>query len=357
VRALGTWLAAIVAAATVLGARGLRAQVGPPALEHQPSGTTVLLQAVSAVDERVVWVSGHGGTVVMTADGGRTWRAGVVPGADTLQFRDVHGVSATSAYLLSAGAGTLSRIYRTEDGGRSWALQFVNEEPEAFFDCMDFWDPARGLAFSDAVRGRFVIMRTVDGGASWVPLRAESVPVALPGEGAFAASGTCVVVRPPGYAWIGTGAGGEARVLRSADQGDTWSVGTTPLVRGSPTSGIVSLAFWDSLHGIAAGGELSDPERYADNVAVTADGGRTWTLGGHPPFTGAVYGVAHVPGTAGPVVVAVGPKGAAYSTDGGISWRSLSSNNYWGLGFAEGGVGWLVGPRGRITRVAFPGGG
>jgi photosystem II stability/assembly factor-like uncharacterized protein len=48
---------------------------------------------------------------------GKHWQAGVVEGAELLQFRDVHGVSAQEAYLLSAGVGEDSRIYKTVDGG------------------------------------------------------------------------------------------------------------------------------------------------------------------------------------------------------------------------------------------------
>ncbi|HEX6631552.1 MAG TPA: hypothetical protein VF048_10685, partial [Gemmatimonadaceae bacterium] len=94
-----------------------------PTLEPQQSGTTALLQAVSPVSEQVVWVSGHRGTWARTLDGGVTWQAGRVPGADTLQFRDVYAASADTAVLLSAGPGALSRIYRTTDGGRSWTEQ------------------------------------------------------------------------------------------------------------------------------------------------------------------------------------------------------------------------------------------
>ena len=43
-----------------------------PKIEVQSSGTKARLQAVSAVDDRVVWASGTGGTVVRTVDGGKT---------------------------------------------------------------------------------------------------------------------------------------------------------------------------------------------------------------------------------------------------------------------------------------------
>lgn len=64
-----------------------------PTLTPQKSNTTQLLIAVSPVDSRVVWASGAGGTSFRTTDGGKTWHAGVVPGAEVLQFRDVQGIS------------------------------------------------------------------------------------------------------------------------------------------------------------------------------------------------------------------------------------------------------------------------
>src|ERR671926_1924389 len=110
----------------------------------QDSGTRVRLRGVSAVSARVAWASGAGGTFARTTDGGQTWQAGQVPGAAELDFRDVDAFDADTAYLLAIGPGDRSRIYKTNDGGRTWALQFQNRRPAAFFDCMAFWDARRG---------------------------------------------------------------------------------------------------------------------------------------------------------------------------------------------------------------------
>jgi photosystem II stability/assembly factor-like uncharacterized protein len=108
-------------------------KVHQPRLTAQISGTTQGLIAVSPVNERVVWASGRGGTYVVTTNGGQTWRAGVVPGAEELQFRDVQGVSDKVAYLLSIGSNpTDFRIYKTEDGGATWTIQFRNQKPKRF---------------------------------------------------------------------------------------------------------------------------------------------------------------------------------------------------------------------------------
>ena len=124
------------------------------------SGTTVRLRGVSAVSAKVAWASGQGGTYTRTTDGGRTWRAAIVPGAEALDFRDVDAFDANTAYLLAIGEGDKSRIYKTTDGGDSWTMQFKNENPAAFFDAMAFWDRDHGIAMSDPVAGRFLIITT-----------------------------------------------------------------------------------------------------------------------------------------------------------------------------------------------------
>ncbi len=321
-----------------------------PLLTEQASGTTALLQAVSAVNDTVVWVSGHRATWARTTDGGRTWQAAAMTGPDSvLQFRDVHARSADSAWLLAAGPGERSRIYFTADGGRSWRLQFLNRDSSAFFDCFDFWDARRGVAVSDAVGGRMLVIVTDDGGATWRPVAAEGIPAALPGEGAFAASGACLVARRGGRAWFATGAPDGARVYATADYGRTWSVVPTPVVHGQ-AAGIAALAFRDDVTGYALGGRIADPaDTTAVNAAVTADGGRTWTAAARAPLAGAVYGAALSPGRVS-TLIAVGPGGMVYSTDGCTRWTRLSDRPYWAVG-VTGTRAWAVGPGGRITRV------
>ena len=138
-----------------------------PLWQDQASRVTARLRGVSAVSAKVAWASGANGTVVRTADGGATWQVRPVPGAEKLDFRDVDAFSDTTAYVLSIGPGEASRIFKTIDGGASWVEQFRNTDPKAFFDAMTFRDVSHGVAFSDSVDGRFVILRTEDGGATW----------------------------------------------------------------------------------------------------------------------------------------------------------------------------------------------
>jgi photosystem II stability/assembly factor-like uncharacterized protein len=321
-----------------------------PSLTPQRSGTTQRLQAISPVSDRVAWASGVGGTWALTADGGETWRTGIVAGADSLEFRDVEGVSETVAYLLAAGPGDRSRIYHTDDGGRSWSLQFTSRDTSAFYDCFAFWDPRRGLVMSDAVAGRFPALQTTDG-KTWSDV-GDRLPPAQAGEGAFAASGTCTAVAGERHGWISTGAAARARVLATTDGGRTWRAHETPIAQGTATSGGASVGFRDTLHGILGGGDIAVPDSFADNVARSDDGGRTWRLAARTPFAGAIYGLAYA-GTSR-AVVATGPSGAAWSTDEGESWTPLEGvKDYWAVAFAGPKTGWLVGTEGRILRIDF----
>ena len=322
-------------------------------LEPQVSGTTALLQAVSALSDRVAWVSGHEGTWARTLDGGATWTAGRVAGGDSLQFRDVHAVSADTAYLMSAGTGSVSRIYKTVDGGRSWALLHTNPDSAGFYDCMAFWDDEGGVVYGDAVDGRLVVRETRDAGRTWTRLDGDRLPAAQPGEGGFAASGTCVfAVTALGVdrAWIATGNSSPARVLRTVDRGRTWTASAAPVIAGE-AAGLAGVVFRDAYVGVAAGGQIGEPQGRGDYVAVTSDGGATWRPGGRPLFAGAAYGVAYVPHAQLPTVVIVGPGGANHSYDDGRTWQPLDTLAYWSVGFAHPRAGWAVGPRGRITKI------
>ena len=278
----------------------------------QFSHTKESLRGVSAVSRQVAWASGTHGNYLRTVDSGRTWTPAQVPGAASLDFRAVVAFSADEAFLMSSGPGDQSRIYHTADAGQHWDLQFTNAYPKGFFDSMVFWDRTHGIVLGDPIpedsgQLKFELLMT-DDGHTWHQIPPQQLPPAIEGEGAFAASNSCIAVLPisgqsengmgttssravtppdsnaasaPEIAnlsiWFATG-GKAARVFHSADRGKTWEVVDTPLLHGRDSTGIFSIAFRDSTHGVIVGGDYKRPNDDGPNVAFTDDGGAHWNL-------------------------------------------------------------------------------
>jgi len=320
----------------------------------QQSGTSASLRGVSAVSEKVAWASGGEGTYLETINGGKAWRAAKVPGAEALDFRAVHGVDSRTAYLLSSGAGDKSRIYKTTDSGKNWTLQLTNPDPKGFYDALAFWDATHGIVLGDPVDGHFAILTTGDGGGHWSQ---QQTPPALPAEGAFAASGSCLIVRGKSEAWFGTGGPKAARVFHSEDGGQSWSTARTPIRSDSASAGIFSLAFSEKQYGIAVGGDYNKPKDRWRNIAATADGGRTWDEPASVPPDGFRSAVAYLPDRH--MWIAVGTSGSDYSANAGATWLSIDNGAYNAVSFVPGkgwshAAGWAVGPKGRIAKFQRP---
>ncbi|MBF6043739.1 oxidoreductase [Streptomyces sp. NRRL B-1677] len=330
-----------------------RAAGKAPTWESRDSGTDARFRGLAAVSRSTAWAAGTKGTVLLTRNGGRTWRNVSPPGAAALEFRDVEAFDARRAVVLAIGEGEASRVFRTDDGGTTWTETFRNADPKAFYDCLAFFDARHGITLGDPVDGRFRILATGDGGRSWRVLPAAGMPAALPGEAAFAASGQCVVTegRAGGRdAWIATGGAASSRVLHSADRGRTWTAVDAPVPAGDPARGVFGLAFRDRAHGLAVGGDYRAGQPSERAAAASGDGGATWTTAARPPG-GYRSGVAWLPRSR-TTALAVGPTGSDVTTDGGRTWRGFDAGSYDTVDCAPDGGCWAAGEKGRTARLA-----
>jgi photosystem II stability/assembly factor-like uncharacterized protein len=332
---------------------------------RQKVDTTASFRGLAVVNEKIVWASGTGGTVIRTINGGKTWNVITVPGAEKLDFRDIEAFDANTAYILSIGNGDSSRIYKTIDGGETWRLEFQNANPKAFYDAIACWDSERCIAMSDPVDGSFLVTIRSPGmygfirkAPSWS--RAIRKTAATDGEAAFAASGTCLITvgsydpqvfttgneHPTrGHAFIVTG-GKATRVLRSNDGGSTWEPTTTEIVRGTAGSGIFSIAMFDQRNGVIVGGNYEKPDEYEKNLAFTTDGGVTWTLG--TGLSGYRSGVSYIGRN---TIIAVGTNGSDITRDGGKTWTMLGKENLNAVQSKGPQATWAVGPKGMVVRL------
>jgi photosystem II stability/assembly factor-like uncharacterized protein len=314
---------------------------------REKSNTTERLRAVCAVNDTVAWASGNHGTYVRTTDGGNNWIPARLPGADSLDIRDIEAFDASTAYALSIGPGTNSRIFKTSDGGSHWTLQFVGNDTSMFLDEFAFWDPTNGIVVGDAINGHMLILRTSDAGTHWKVLPPSAIPAALPGEGAFAASGSGITVFGDSDVWIGSGVN-TARIYRSTDRGITWRYSATPIRHDSESSGIFSVAFCDENNGVVVGGDYRKENDTVRNVALTNDGGATWNLTGGRSPTGFRSAVIYITKN---ILMTVGPSGSDLSDDGGRTWKQIDMVGYHAVSKAKhGNAIWAVGENGRISR-------
>jgi photosystem II stability/assembly factor-like uncharacterized protein len=317
---------------------------------YAASGTTAELRGLTVPTSNVVWASGARGTVVRSLDGGLTWTADTVPGAATLDFRSVFAFNDGAAIIASAGEAEKGQanIFATGDGGRHWHKTWSTEQAGVFLDAIAFWDLRHGIALSDPVDGAFFILLTNDRGRTWTRIPPSQLPRVLPGEAAFAASGSSLVTHDSGTVWIGTGGGGRARVMRSHDRGRTWTVTDVPVHADGSAAGIFSVAMFDERIGVAAGGDYTKPRLAASSVALTFDGGRTWRAATAPP-PAYLSGVAYA-GSA-ERLVAVGLAGTFVSSDSGQRWTHIDTVALNSVRF-RGRAGFAAGPRGRVARWA-----
>jgi photosystem II stability/assembly factor-like uncharacterized protein len=323
----------------------------PPSVSWEPVETHLRasLRGLSAVDAQTAWISGTGGGFAFTRDGGESWVVGTVAGADSLDFRDVEAFPDGTAYLMSAGSGTLSRIYKTTDWGGTWSLQHTNPLESGFFNGMAFWDGESGMVVGDPIDGTLFLLATMDGGKSWERVTGAQLPEVLEGEYGFAASGTNITTFGDGGLAAVSG-GPVARVFRTPDRGGSWDVLPTPVAAGNASSGIFSIAFRDINSAVVVGGDYQNPEETAGTVALSTDGGMTWMSTQEPHGVGFRSGVAWREDPLQPMWVAVGTSGSSYSLDEGQSWVTFDGEPYNAVAFA-GSVGWAAGADGRVARL------
>lgn len=313
---------------------------------HLDAKTAASLRGLSVVNDKVVWASGTDGTVIRTVDGGKTWSVMTVAGGEKLDFRGIHAFDANKAVIISSGPAEKgqAQIYRTTDGGKNWALVYERKLPGIFFDALAFWDHKHGIVLSDPVNHRFALFTTEDGGANWKQVPPDSVPPALPNEGAFAASNSCLTVEGSSNVWFATGGAAVARVFRSKDRGQTWAVSDTPMHPTSASSGIFSLQFSSAKDGLAAGGDYQHPEgSELSNLMRTTDGGHTWQPGS-PTDPAGIYFSSVV--REDDLIIAAGIKGLwTYSEE----WKQESTESLNTVVAGRHTV-WAVGPKGVVLR-------
>ena len=306
----------------------------PMDLAMLQTGQPTSIRGLSVVDDDVAWVSGSDGWIGRTTDHGLTWHWEQIAGYEAFDFRDIEAFSAEEAVAINAGAPLV--ILRTSDGGRTWRETYRDGRPAIFFDGIDFWDDRRGIAYGDPIDGVLQLLVTDDGGVSWRDVSTVANLRPEEGEAGFAASGTGIRTWGDDTVFIASG-GTRARLFYSVDGGMTWAVNDCPMVQGTASTGIFSIAFRDEMHGVAVGGDYQHDKEKDGVVFLTADGGKTWAAPqrGTNGFRSAVEYVGR------DTLIATGTSGVDVSFDGGQHWHAVSGNSFHAVRKAKHGS-WVV---------------
>lgn len=292
-----------------------------PTVEVLSKGTKTSLRGLSVVDDNVVWVSGSGGTVGRSTDGGKTWKWTVVKGFEKRDFRDIEAFSPTKAFVIAVD--TPAYILKTIDGGETWKQVYRNATAGMFLDAMEFWNEQSGIVVGDPIGGRLFVLRTFDEGESWKEVPFEHRPVVDSGEAMFASSGTNVRVLDRDEAVLITG-GRRSRVFVRNE------AIVLPMVQGLESTGANSIAVQDfrtrkgGKNLVVVGGDFTKANSDSLNCFFSTNRGRSWQAPKVAP-----HGYRSCVEYLGKKqLVTCGLNGVDLSSDGGRSWTWISKEGF-----------------------------
>jgi photosystem II stability/assembly factor-like uncharacterized protein len=281
-------------------------------------GLPASIRGLSVVDDSIAWISGSKGYVAKTNDGGKTWNWQQVKGFEKADFRDIEAFSAKEAIIMSSGTPAL--ILKTTDGGQNWQVKYRNADTAYFLDAMDFSDQQHGYVLGDPINNKFLLLETKDGGETWHSFK--NPPDALPGEAAFAASGTCL--RTNGLITIVTG-GTSSRILISPQGRSNWVSTSLPLTNKKPSRGAFSVAYGKS-ESIVVGGDY-EKDTKTDSVAYILPEAKSINKQ-NIPATGPSGFQSCVEYINGETFLSTGTPGSNITVDGGKTWTKIDDVSY-----------------------------
>jgi hypothetical protein len=318
-----------------------------PKLEVLTSGTKTSLRGLSVASNEVVWVSGSNGMVGRSSNGGKDWKWMQVKGFEKTDFRDIEAFDAVTAVIMSSGYP--GYILRTADGGETWRVVYENKTEGMFLDAMEFWNEQAGIVIGDPIGGRFVVVRSFDGGRSWMDVPEANRPAADSGEACFAASGTNVRALDNDEAVFVSGGRSSHVFIR----GDKIRI---PVIQGAETTGANSIAVWNRFHRkggdqlVVVGGDFNRPASDSANCVYSTNRGKTWRLPKTPPH-GYRSCVEYLDKKA---LVSCGLTGVDYSIDGAENWKLISEESFHVVRIAKiGNTVYLAGNNGKVGKLVY----
>jgi hypothetical protein len=295
--------------------------IGQASVEVLTKGVKTSIRGLSVVDDLVAWVSGSGGTIGRTTDGGKTWKWTTVKGFEKRDFRDIEAFTATKALIIAVDSPAY--ILKTIDGGDTWKVVYENNQKGMFLDALEFWNEQAGIVVGDPIDGRLFVARTFDEGDTWKEVPVNFRPAVDSGEAMFASSGTNVRVLDRDEAVLITG-GRRSRVFIRDETIDL------PITQGLESTGANSIAVQDFRNRkggknlVVVGGDFTKAASDSLNCFYSNNRGRSWKAPKTPPhgYRSCVEYLSEKE------LVSCGLNGVDYSSDGGRNWTWISKEGF-----------------------------
>lgn len=303
------------------------------------SSSKASLRGLSVVSDKVVWVSGSGGTVGRSVDGGDSWDWMTVKGFEKTDFRDIEAFDKNTAIIM--GIASPAYILKTTDGGQNWKVVFENKDSSMFMDAMEFWNEQSGIVIGDPIGDKVFIARTFDGGETWRGIPETNNPVVEKGEAFFASSGTNVRKLTKSEAVFVSGGLRSRLFIRDKKI-------ELPLLQGSESTGANSMAVKNKKCMIIVGGDFNAKNDTTKNCVITIDGGKSFTT----PVIGPHGYRSCVEYLGKQNWISCGLNGVDYSSDEGQHWQWISKESFHAVRIAKKGKAvYFSGGGGRIGKL------
>jgi len=274
-------------------------------------GKPTSIRGLSVVNDHIVWASGSNGYIAITCNGGKNWIWTQVKGLEKADFRSIEAFSDKEAIIMASGTPAL--ILKTTDGGKNWRVKYRNTDTTYFLDAMNFTSRKHGVVLGDPIHNKFLLLETNDFGETWQPINA---PEAMPGEAAFAASGTCLRITANTID-IATG-GKVARHLYSKSPYNNWQFHDLPITQGKQSQGAFSMSC-DKL--VVVGGDYTNDK---DTIRTAC-----WHDAKHWQISTGLSGYQScVELIKGHTYLSTGTSGCNISNNDGKTWTKINDGSF-----------------------------
>jgi photosystem II stability/assembly factor-like uncharacterized protein len=218
----------------------------------------VSIRAMSVPYEKVIWASGSKGMVAKSTNEGLSFEWLQVKGYEKRDFRAMHAWNDQEAIIVAVAAPAI--ILKTLDGGASWNKVYENADTSMFLDAINFSDVNNGTVIGDPIDGKLFILTTNNKGASWDKIPNDFFKSELKNGEAFFASSNSNLIH----------IGKELLFVTGGLSSRLWKNGVAealPLLQGTSSTGANSIAISPNGKNIViVGGDFANDKLATQNI-------------------------------------------------------------------------------------------